>query len=129
MTNSNAKGKRGEREAVKFLKELGHADAQRTQQYNGLGLSDVICPDTLARVHIEVKFGYPANRFSVTSELLRQAFWQASNDCTQGLRPCVLWRNKGATVWQITYHGFTPCVLSTASGALDVGKVLDWLNK
>jgi len=53
MTNSNQKGKRGEREFAHVLKALGF-DARRTQQYSGTeGTADV--HSSIAGVHWEVK--------------------------------------------------------------------------
>ena len=53
MTNSIAKGKKGEREWANFLKEHGYKDARRGQQFKGGGDSpDVI---GLPGIHQEVK--------------------------------------------------------------------------
>jgi Holliday junction resolvase len=49
--NSNRKGKVGERELAKKLKEHGY-DCRRGQQYNGLGGEDVV---GLPGIHIECK--------------------------------------------------------------------------
>jgi Holliday junction resolvase len=52
------KGKRGELDAVKFLRSLGFASARRTVQYRGRAdAADVECPDDLPHVFIEVKRG------------------------------------------------------------------------
>ena len=52
MTNSRAKGKAGERELAKKLREFG-VDARRGQQYSGAnGDADVV---GLQGVHIECK--------------------------------------------------------------------------
>ena len=53
MTNSKAKGKRGELSVVHILKDHGYTDARRTQQYCGSADSaDVV---GLPGFHIEVK--------------------------------------------------------------------------
>lgn len=54
MTNSRAKGKRGELELAAFLRKYG-LSARRGQQFQGgAGSPDVVC-DGLAGYHIEVK--------------------------------------------------------------------------
>lgn len=42
MVNSNQKGKRGEREFAKLLRQHGYEKARRGQQYNGLEGEDVV---------------------------------------------------------------------------------------
>lgn len=98
---SREKGKRGEREAVLFLKELGFADAKRTQQHNGIGLSDVICPESLPHVHFEVKYGYDRTAFDVGGDRLCEACMQAAIE-SDGNPWIVLWRPKGCTTWRGT---------------------------
>lgn len=53
MVNSNNKGKRGEREFVKYLKEQGY-QARRGQQYQGSPDSPDVISD-LTHIHFEVK--------------------------------------------------------------------------
>lgn len=55
MVNQKKKGSRVELELVHWLKDRGIESAQRTQQYNGLGKSDVIAPEHLPNSHIESK--------------------------------------------------------------------------
>ena len=100
--NSKQKGKRGELEAVRFLKSLGFTDARRTAQYCGAdGDGDVVCPDTLPDVHFEVKFGYPPTTLDVGTSALMDACKQAIRD--GGGKPwVVLWRPKHRTVWRMT---------------------------
>lgn len=98
--NSCRKGKRGELEAVHFLRSLGFGDAHRTQQHNGDGRSDVECPDSLPGLHIEVKYGYDRS-FDLGTKLFREAIEQCDRDC--GGAPWVLlWRPKGTRVWRFT---------------------------
>jgi len=55
MINSKQKGKAGELEAVRVLKEHGFSDARRGQQFKGTPDSpDIICP-SLGAFHFEVK--------------------------------------------------------------------------
>lgn len=108
--NSRAKGKRGELEAVKYLKSLGFADARRTQQYNGLGRGDVECPESLPGVHFEVKFGYPQATFDLGTQALENACNQSWKD-SRGGSHVVLWKPKGLRQWRLTfwdacYHGY-----------------------
>jgi hypothetical protein len=101
--NSNQKGKRGERGAVGWLKELGFHDARRTQQRRGDLASDIECPETLPNLHIEVKFWRHRNHKS-----LHAAIFQAENDCPPGKRAVVIWRCthwKDASEWSISYLG------------------------
>ena len=60
MGNSNRKGKRGEREASKFLLNLGVEEARRSQQYQGVvdesQSADLV--HSIPGVRIEVKRGY-----------------------------------------------------------------------
>lgn len=54
--NSRAKGKRGELEAVHFLKDVCGIEARRGQQFSGGADSpDIILPDDLRWIHVEVK--------------------------------------------------------------------------
>ena len=54
MTNSRDKGKRGEREVARWLRDHGYAEARRGCQYSGeKGNPDVVGLDG---VHIEVKY-------------------------------------------------------------------------
>lgn len=56
MTNSNQKGKRGERMWRDELREAGFVKSHRGQQYSGSPDSpDVICPE-LPGIHFEVKY-------------------------------------------------------------------------
>lgn len=99
--NSRAKGVRGEQEAVKFLHRLGFNDARRTQQYNGIGLSDVTCEQSLPGLHIEVKFGYPLRDFDLGTKLFREAVEQCMRDCGRGTW-VLLWKPKGHRQWRLT---------------------------
>lgn len=98
--NSRAKGKRGELEAVKYLKSLGFSDARRTQQYNGLGKGDVMCAESLPRLHLEVKFGVVG--LDLGTSLLADALAQAERDAPAGKTWAVLWKPKGARQWRLT---------------------------
>ena len=83
MTNSRAKGCRGERELATWLTERGHP-ARRGQQFKGGADSpDVVCP-SLAGLHFEVK----------RTERLRlhEAMQQAIDDTGPGMVPVVAYR-------------------------------------
>ncbi len=98
---SRMKGKLGEREAAKFLRELGFTTARRSQQYcGGESSSDVMC-DECPNVHIEVKYGYPIAKFNVGNSLHDAACDQALND-SQGRPWIVLWKPKGNRLWLAT---------------------------
>ena len=99
--NSRAKGKRGELEAVKYLKKLGFPNTRRTQQFNGLGKGDIICED-LPHIHFEVKFGYPISKFDLCTSVFRAACEQAQKDA-EGKYWVVMWKPKGYRVWRLSY--------------------------
>lgn len=106
MTNSRQKGKRGEREAAKYLASLGFGtygdDTRRGQQHRGGRDSpDVIC-DALSAVHIEVKVGSPA--YIDLGPRLVVAMEQAINDAARAEKvPMVLWRNP-RRLWRLSYY-------------------------
>lgn len=102
--NSNRKGSRGERAAVDYLKSLGFTDARRTQQYCGdAGDADVICPESLPNVFIEVKFGRKGGReaFIGTQEWL-DAIDKARTNCPVGKHWCILFKPHGGKRWLLT---------------------------
>lgn len=80
--NSKAKGKRGELECAKILRDLGFKDARRSVQYNGKaeeGQPDIV---GVEGVHIEVKR---------TERINLYAFYeQAVRDCEEGKTPVVM---------------------------------------
>lgn len=89
MTNSNSKGKRGEREFANLLKDNGYF-ARRTQQYSGTeGTSDVTS---------ELPFHFEVKRVERLN--LSKAMEQAINDSDDNL-PVVAHR-KNREDWLIT---------------------------
>lgn len=66
---SREKGKRGEREFVKYCREHGY-DCRRGQQYNGLDGDDVV---GLPNVHIEVKRAERLNLRDAMNQSVRDA--------------------------------------------------------
>ena len=90
---SRDKGKRGEREAAKALKDLG-ITARRAQQYCGVaGDSDLITD--IDKLHFEVK---RVERFNLYS-----ALEQADGDRKSGQVPVVLHRKNGKP-WAIIHY-------------------------
>lgn len=91
MINSKRKGKVGELELSKKLKEYGF-DCRRTQQFCGKGgeSADVI---GLPYIHIECKRCESLN--------IDEALIQARNDCKPGSIPAVFHR-KNKTKWKVT---------------------------
>jgi hypothetical protein len=125
--NSKAKGKRGELEAVKFLKRLGFADAKRTQQFNGLGRGDVECPESLPNIHFEVKFGYSRGVLDIGTHALREACKQAARDADAGGRDSfwvVLWKPKGAQQWRVSYWDMSLGAVVTLGDDLAISNIL-----
>lgn len=105
MVNSRQKGKRGEREAVAYLKQLGFAEVRRSQQYNGIGRGDVVMSQFPA-LNIEVKFGYAPGVFNIGTQLWEDACQQAAADA-DGNTWCVLWKPLRIRQWRVTcpWHG------------------------
>lgn len=90
MTNSRAKGKRGELEIANILKEYGY-DTRRGVQYNGSdGSPDVV---GLPNIHIEVK--------RVEALNLDKAMKQSIDDARDGEVPVVMHR-KDRHPWLVT---------------------------
>lgn len=89
--NSRDKGKRGELEWVHFLKERGHEDAARGQQFKGGGDS----PDVrgVVGLHFEVKRVQALN--------IGAAYAQAKRDAAEGNTPVVAHRRNNSR-WLIT---------------------------
>lgn len=90
MTNSRAKGARGERELSKVLREWGY-DTRRGQQYSGAnGDADVV---GLPNIHIECKWVEKLN--------LDKAMKQSIDDARDGEIPVVM-HKKNRKPWLIT---------------------------
>jgi Holliday junction resolvase len=89
--NSKRKGKCGELEACKALRDVLGIDAKRGQQYSGSPESPDIVTD-LDGIHFEVK---RVERLNIS-----QALQQACDDAGEGAAPVVLWRkNHGQWVF------------------------------
>jgi Holliday junction resolvase len=83
--NSRAKGKRGELELAKLLRNQGHLDARRGQQYCGSnGDADII---GVKGIHIECK-----RQNKVYDEMWVK---QAEDDARKGEIPVVIYRRDG----------------------------------
>lgn len=90
MSNSRAKGARGERELSKVLREWGY-DTRRGQQYSGAnGDADVV---GLPHIHIECKRVEKLN--------IDKAMQQAMDDAREGEIPAVFHR-KDRQRWLVT---------------------------
>ena len=125
--NSNAKGKAGERLLCKYLKSLGYHDAQRTQQYNGLGLSDVICPETLPNLHIECKFGYPISTFDLETSKFTDAVEQCIED-SDGNPWALFWKPKHYRNWRLSFLSKHLTQLVTTTGNRNIDNTLQHLS-
>lgn len=92
--NSKQKGKRGELEAAKVLRDLGFDDVRRTVQYNGQAEEGQ--PDLcgIPGVHLEVKR---------TERIKLYDFWdQAVRDADEGETPVVMVRSNGKPWLMVT---------------------------
>lgn len=88
--NSRTKGKRGELELAQLLRNQGHIDARRTQQYCGAnGDADVT---GIKGIHIECK----------RQEKVNDEAWlnQAESDAKKGEIPVVIYRRNHET-WKL----------------------------
>lgn len=120
--NACRKGKVAERDAAKFLRSLGFADARRTQQHTGdAGDSDVVCPDSLPDVFIEVKSD---RRARLGGAFLWKAYLKAVEQSEKSKQyPVVLWRQPGSG-WRLytIYKG----AAGTFTGTAWTRMVLTW---
>lgn len=89
MTNSIKKGKQGERELARKLREHGY-NCRRGQQYNGIDGEDVV---GLPRIHIECKRVERLNIYDAVN--------QAKRDAKYGDKPTVFHR-KNNCEWLVT---------------------------
>lgn len=88
--NSRQKGKRGELEAAKVLKEYGY-ETRRGQQYSGAtGDADVV---GLPGIHLEIKRVEKLN--------ISEAMQQSIRDAREGELPVVMHR-KNRETWLVT---------------------------
>ncbi len=83
MTNSRAKGARGELEAAALIKEYGF-EAHRGQQFSGLEGRDVV--HNIPNTHVEVK------RVEAGSKTVYKWMAQAARDAHTGEAPVVFHR-------------------------------------
>lgn len=91
MPNSRQKGKRGELEIARILRDYGYRDCRRGQQYSGAnGDADVV---GLPGIHIEVK---RRERLDIYA-----AIGQAKSDARNGELPVVMHR-KNDCEWLVT---------------------------
>lgn len=121
--NSNAKGKRIEREAATYLRKLGF-EARRGVQYQGGTDSPDVCCDQLANVHIEVKGD---ERVNLDTKDFLAAYVQAVNDSDKQQAVALLWRNK-RTKWRLTFETEKPRYLVTIVGDDQIKGALRWLQ-
>lgn len=86
--NSKQKGKRIELEIVHWLKNRGISSAQRSAQFQGMGLgdSDVIAKTELPKFHLEVK---GRKEKYIYNSLLRDWWDQLENDCPEDQIPVI----------------------------------------
>lgn len=95
MTNSRAKGARGERALANYLKEHGY-DARRGQQYSGAnGDADVV---GLPGIHIECKWVE-----KVTPSMMADYMKQSMNDANYNEIPVVI-HKQNRRGWKVTMN-------------------------
>ncbi len=91
--NSKQKGKRGELELAKKLKEYGFSDTHRTVQYNGKADDSKADLCGLPGIHVECK---RVEKLNIDS-----AMGQAIRDHSEGEMPVVFHR-KSRSDWMVT---------------------------
>ena len=123
---SRNKGKAGEREAARYLQELGFTDARRRQQSSGWAAGEVECIESLPNVHFEVKYGY-VKGLGVGTLVHRNACAQAFGD-SNNKEWCVLWREKGCRIWKLTCASANGIGSCTVAGDDTIRETLEWLN-
>lgn len=126
-SKSRNKGKAGEREAAKYLQQIGFPDARRRQQSSGWAAAEVECIDTLPNIHFEIKYGYQDSRMNVGGALLSSACAQAFGDAHRR-EWAVLWRRHGDRVWKLTYASANGIGNCTVAGDETIRDTLVWLN-
>ncbi len=109
MTNSRQKGKVGERQAARRIRELFGTPAKRTQQNCGAAGDADLAPDSIPGFHVEVKYigaiaAYAMlerfeavltkSRGTAALDYLRQA-----TDDAKGRTPVVMLRQNGSKRW------------------------------
>jgi len=87
------KGKRGERELARELRQHGFTNAHRSQQYSGEGENSADIVDALPNVHIECK---RVERLNIS-----EAIAQAKRDAKSGNFPAVFHRRSNEK-WLVT---------------------------
>lgn len=126
MTNSQNKGKNGEREAAKYLNSLGF-NAVRACQLGVTDGRDVIVKD-LPNVYLEVK---RVEGLDLGTKQLQDAWKQAVDKLPHlpnGQWPCgVLWRPNGKRAWRLTFVD-DKCGLVTVFRDQDIKANLVMLN-
>lgn len=90
--NGKQKGKRGELELARKLREYGYQDAQRSVQYCGAN-SDADIVNALSGIHIECKRVEKLNIYDAVA--------QAKHDAKEGSLPAVFHR-KNNCKWLVT---------------------------
>ena len=123
---SRNKGKRGERELVKYLQALGFTDARRRQQSRGEDMPEVECPQSLPNLHLECKFGYEPAKIYVGTAGLSHACQQAENDAN-GRQWVVLWKQRNSPIWKATFNSNTYGTV-TVAGDETIQSCLERLN-
>lgn len=112
MTNSRAKGCRGERELAKYLRDdLGFGEARRGQQFKGTPDSpDVICP-ALPGVLIECK---RVTGLKPGTVLYDEAWARVCDEAADGHMAPVLFFRQNREHWQMACFWYgAECVIHT----------------
>lgn len=99
MTDSRRKGKTGEQELVRLLREqLGDAVEIRRVSHMQAG-ADALCDVWLHPFDIEVK-----RHKRPTDALIREWWGQAVERCRPGMHPCLAYRGD-SQMWRFVIHG------------------------
>lgn|SRR3990167_1816293 len=108
MKNSRARGKRGELELAKYLREeFGWTSARRSAQYCGKAGAADIFVEEMPHLHIECKYVEKLN--------IQDAIDQAKADAKDGTVPIVFHRkNRGKWLltFELTHHNWNLLIKS-----------------
>jgi hypothetical protein len=116
--NGNRKGKRVERAAAAFFRDLGYPGARRSQQYMGTESSADLTVPGLEWLHVEVK-GDKGIRLG--TKALDEACQQAAQDCGKKRWVVMWWEERRGWRWTLTVQSVRVTVTDWHD-ALDLAK-------
>lgn len=114
-TNSNQKGKRGERLGAELLRSLGY-EARRSQQFCGNSEESQDLIHNVPNVRLEMKVGYSAD--DVASSTPREWIEKLKTETPPGYVPVVLWKRDRRPWLAVLEIGGLLCLTADVERAL-----------